>query len=288
MGPHSPPAQFFRSKNSARRARTHRRLRRKRRWGSFLDAFRSRKTSGLLQLTIERVDYDGIGGGITIRFRGYVGGTVWRLVTRGSTRQLNEERSLSRRPASGPCGRARHEARHGVGECIISTDHAEMAAFGHDNARGCTPAELGLLSALPKRYGSQARIVAVMNGRGARRRRAVLLLGCSTDVEDIKRALGSDALEFVVAFSTTAASVALRASPIDVVVVSSEAPTEWIDELLGAINRIRPGVPVLAVRQRRAEERATWREHRVGVLREPLLPDALARSVDAVLALRES
>jgi len=55
-----------------------------------------------------------------------------------------------------------------------------------------------------------------------------------------------------------------------------------------AIDRLRPGILVLAVRRRNAEEPAQWRTRGVGVLRQPRFPNALARSVIAVLGLRQT
>ncbi len=124
--------------------------------------------------------------------------------------------------------------------------------------------------------------------RSVRRLRSLLVLGPATDVDDVQRELGSEAFELLVALTITAAASTLKASPIEAVVVSPEAPIAWIDELLAAIDRIRPGIPVLVVRHRSAEEQPGWRERGVGVLRQPLLPEALARSVSAVLALRKT
>ena len=121
--------------------------------------------------------------------------------------------------------------------------------------------------------------------KSARRPRSLLVLAPATDVDGLQRELGSEAFELIVAETTAAAASTLRNSPIEAVIVSPEAPIAWIDELLAAIDQTRPRIPVLIVRQRNAEERPGWRARGVGVLRQPLLPEALARSVDAVLAL---
>jgi hypothetical protein len=47
-------------------------------------------------------------------------------------------------------------------------------------------------------------------------------------------------------------------------------------------------MPVLVVRPHNAESPARRRARRVGVLRQPFLPDARARSVSAVLGMRQS
>jgi DNA-binding NtrC family response regulator len=119
-----------------------------------------------------------------------------------------------------------------------------------------------------------------------RRAPALLVLGLAADLDEVRRELGS--FELVTASSATAAISVLRASPIEAAIVSAEVPTAGIDELLAAIDRIRPGIPVLAVRRRNAEEPPQWRARGVGILRQPLLPDALARSVSAVLGLRQT
>jgi DNA-binding response OmpR family regulator len=121
--------------------------------------------------------------------------------------------------------------------------------------------------------------------KSARRPRSLLVLAPATDVDGLQRELGSEAFELIVAETTAAAASTLRNSPIEAVIVSPEAPIAWIDELLAAIDQTRPRIPVLIVRHRNAEEQPGWRARGVGVLRQPLLPEALARSVDAVLAL---
>jgi hypothetical protein len=117
---------------------------------------------------------------------------------------------------------------------------------------------------------------------------ALLVLAPAAALDEIRRELASGPFELVTAISAAAAAAVLRASPIEAAIVSPEAPTPWIDELLTAIDRHRPGIPVLAVRHRNAEEPPAWRSRGVGVLRQPLLPSALVRSVSAVLGLRQS
>ena len=123
--------------------------------------------------------------------------------------------------------------------------------------------------------------------RGARQLRALLVAGPATDVDDVRRELGPEAFDVFVAVTLPSAASALKASPIEAVVVSPEAPVAWIDELLAVIDRNRPGIPVIVVRHRSAEEHAGWRTRGVGVLRQPLVPEALTRSIDAVLAMRK-
>jgi hypothetical protein len=47
------------------------------------------------------------------------------------------------------------------------------------------------------------------------------------------------------------------------------------------------GIPVLAIRDRDSAERAAWAEMGIGILRTPVLPGALGRSIDVVLGLPE-
>lgn len=124
--------------------------------------------------------------------------------------------------------------------------------------------------------------------RPAQRLPTVLVLGPAAGQEEVRRALDQQPCQLIAAGSAAAAASALRASPVEAAVVSAEAPANWIDALLAAIEQSRPGIPVLAVRARQAEEPPGWRARGVGVLRQPLLPDALARSVRALLGLRHT
>jgi hypothetical protein len=69
------------------------------------------------------------------------------------------------------------------------------------------------------------------------------------------------------------------------IVVAFEAPTRCIDEVLALLDKLRMHVPVLALRDRHAEADPAWND-RVAVLRSPLLPDVLNRSVSIVLQMR--
>ncbi|HEY5678216.1 MAG TPA: hypothetical protein VIR81_15585 [Myxococcales bacterium] len=116
----------------------------------------------------------------------------------------------------------------------------------------------------------------------------LLVLAPAAGLDALRRELAAGAFDLVAAASTAEAEAALRSSPVEAAVVSAEAPAPWVDELLACIGKSRPGIPVLAVRRRNAEEPAAWRARGVGVLREPILPGALARSVSAVLGLRHT
>jgi DNA-binding NtrC family response regulator len=88
------------------------------------------------------------------------------------------------------------------------------------------------------------------------------------------------------AASAAAAALALREHAVVLLIAAPEVPTAGVSELLISRERIRPDVPVLIVRNRQAEEPASWARSGVGVLRCPLLPAALGRSVEVVLGLR--
>jgi DNA-binding response OmpR family regulator len=82
-----------------------------------------------------------------------------------------------------------------------------------------------------------------------------------------------------------AAGVALRDLDVSLVLVCAQTSRESIEALLAEIDVLRPGIPVLAVRERSGEESAAWRGRAVGILRAPLLPRVLSRSVDVALGL---
>jgi hypothetical protein len=82
-----------------------------------------------------------------------------------------------------------------------------------------------------------------------------------------------------------AATLALRDLEVGLVLVCPQTPVEEIDDLLGQVDRLRPGVPVLALRERRGEESPRWKARGVGVLRVPFLSGVLARTVDVALGL---
>jgi hypothetical protein len=84
-----------------------------------------------------------------------------------------------------------------------------------------------------------------------------------------------------------AAAVALRDLDVSLVLVCQETSMETINALLGHIDRLRPGIPVLAVRERQADESPTWKTRAVGVLRAPVSPGVLGRTVDVALGFSE-
>ncbi len=85
--------------------------------------------------------------------------------------------------------------------------------------------------------------------------------------------------------NAAAASRAIEVMPVSLVVACPEIPASAIDAVLEGVRRARPGTPVLAVRARRAPEPPAWGAAGVAVLRLPLLPGALSRSIDVVLGM---
>ena len=117
--------------------------------------------------------------------------------------------------------------------------------------------------------------------------RTVLVLAPpGTDREGLFREL-SERGEFEVRFAPTAgeAERALAAGEVALLIAAPEVATAEVSHLLASRARQRPELPVLVVRNRQAEEPAGWTRRGVGVLRTPLLPAALSRSVDVVLGL---
>lgn len=77
----------------------------------------------------------------------------------------------------------------------------------------------------------------------------------------------------------------LRDRSVALLIVAPELPTASVTQLLASRERVRPELPVLVIRERQAEEPSGWERSGVGLLRRPLLPEALDRSVDVVLGL---
>jgi hypothetical protein len=78
---------------------------------------------------------------------------------------------------------------------------------------------------------------------------------------------------------------ALRERPVALLIAAPELPAAAVSELLASREEVRPALPVLVIRHRQSEEPPGWERGGVGILRRPLLPDALSRSIDVVLGL---
>lgn len=117
-------------------------------------------------------------------------------------------------------------------------------------------------------------------------RTLLVLAPPGTDWDGLFREL-SERREFELRFSATAAEAerALTYDEVALLIAAPEVPTTEVNQLLASKARHRPDLPVLVIRNRQAEEPAGWTRRGVGVLRCPLLPAALSRSVDVVLGL---
>lgn len=120
----------------------------------------------------------------------------------------------------------------------------------------------------------------------ARARTLAVLAPPGTDREGLFRELGERG-EFALRWFATAgeAERGLADLAVALLIAAPEVPTAEVNHLLVAKARHRPDLPVLVIRNRQAEEPAGWSRRGVGVLRCPLLPAALSRSVDVVLGL---
>lgn len=85
-----------------------------------------------------------------------------------------------------------------------------------------------------------------------------------------------------------AANRALDEMPVALVIACHETATAAIESVLAHLRQARAGTPVLAIRTRQAQEPAAWSERNVAVLRMPLLPGVLSRSVDVVLGMKRN
>jgi hypothetical protein len=85
--------------------------------------------------------------------------------------------------------------------------------------------------------------------------------------------------------TAAAAARTLAEMPVALVVACPDTSAAAVDEVLAAVERSRPGTPVLAIRARQAPEPASWSRAAVAVLRMPLLAGVLSRSIDVVLGM---
>jgi hypothetical protein len=86
--------------------------------------------------------------------------------------------------------------------------------------------------------------------------------------------------------TAAAASLALRELPVALVVACPNTATAEIEAVLALRDAARPGTPVLALRARQEATPPAWSARGVAVLRMPLLPDVLSRSVNVVLGMK--
>ena len=85
--------------------------------------------------------------------------------------------------------------------------------------------------------------------------------------------------------SLNAAEVALRDVAVRLVLICPDADIAEVAAVLDKTDELRPGTPVLVVRPRSGEHPPIWKGRTVGILRCPILPDILSRTVDVALGL---
>jgi DNA-binding response OmpR family regulator len=95
-----------------------------------------------------------------------------------------------------------------------------------------------------------------------------------------------DGFRLVRAANAELAEAVLRESAVSLALACPETPASEVERLVAAIERSGGGVPVLAIRQARSAETDRLAGLGIGILRSPLLPDALSRSVEVVLGLK--
>jgi hypothetical protein len=122
-----------------------------------------------------------------------------------------------------------------------------------------------------------------------RKPRAVLAIGRGgPEMDELAQDLqGRSDLLLVHCPELAAAREALRRVSVALLIVCAAVPGRSVAQALRAVDELRPGIPVLIVRARSGVAPARWATRGVGVLRRPLLPHALSRSVEVVLGLVE-
>jgi hypothetical protein len=85
--------------------------------------------------------------------------------------------------------------------------------------------------------------------------------------------------------NVSAAEIALRDVAVSLVIVCPETETSAVTVLLDKTEQLRPGTPTLILRPRSGDSAPGWKGRAVGVLRCPVLPDVLSRTVDVALGL---
>jgi hypothetical protein len=121
---------------------------------------------------------------------------------------------------------------------------------------------------------------------GIGQRFLLVLAQASSDTDDLLEPLlkRPDLCLFRVA-TLAAAEVALRGMAVSLAIVCPETSGDQVTALLESVEVLRPGTPVLAIRARGDEPAPTWKAGRVGVLRSPVVPEVLSRTVDVALGL---
>jgi hypothetical protein len=122
-------------------------------------------------------------------------------------------------------------------------------------------------------------------GRGFRVPLSVLILSqSSTAAEELFRACDERLDLWTIRVPSVTASVAaMQVVYISLIIVAPEIPSDQVSALLAEIGRLRNQAPVLLLRSDAAEIHPDWQSHRMAVLRCPLVPGLLSRTVDLAL-----
>lgn len=81
------------------------------------------------------------------------------------------------------------------------------------------------------------------------------------------------------------AQIALRNVGVSLVLVCAETEAAVVTSILDATDELQPKTPVILLRDRTSEVQAGWRGRTIAVLRGPVSPDVLSRTVDVALGL---
>ena len=81
------------------------------------------------------------------------------------------------------------------------------------------------------------------------------------------------------------AEIALRDLAVSLVLVCPETEAAAVTAILDRTDQLRPGTPVLALRTRGDYAPPSWKGRMIGVVRCPILPDLLSRTVDVALSM---
>jgi len=108
----------------------------------------------------------------------------------------------------------------------------------------------------------------------------------SADIDDLLEPLlrRSD-LGLLRVATTSAAEIALRDVAVNLVLVCPETKPAAVTSLLDMTEALRPKTPVLLLRVRGSDAPAGWSRRTLAVLRCPVFPDVLNRTVDVALGL---
>lgn len=123
---------------------------------------------------------------------------------------------------------------------------------------------------------------------GSAKKVLLVLVDGSSESDGVIADLQGKGFELIRTPTIENAESVLRDVPISLAIICPEAATAAIEELVSVVERTRRGIPLLAIRNRRSVEPESWAQLGIGILRCPLLPGALSRSVEVVLGLKRA